>query len=193
MQAIKRIIIVGQGASGKDYFAESLIKQGYKFPISYTTRPPRKNEIDGVNYRFVSEEDFKSLIENDSLYEYVEYPNRGKFSNETWYYGRIKEDFYDGDVMIMTPAGIYQLSNEDRDSSYIIYLNIPEDIRRKRMNKRVDADDTERRLKTDKEDFENFNEYDYVCKNPEFIPSNIQMMIEKGLGFFPKKRNKIEL
>lgn len=187
---IKRIILCGQGASGKDYLGAELVKAGYELPISYTTRPPRENEVDGINYKFVDESKFRSLIDNNEMYEYVEYRNRGKDSNQTWFYGRTKEDFYSGNLMIMTPGGIRQMSDKDRSESYVIFLNIPEDIRRERMDDRVGADDTERRLRTDREDFKDFTDYDYVVSNPKFIPSNIQMLIEKGLGFFPGKRNK---
>lgn len=178
--SIKRIIICGQGGSGKDFLASEFVKTGYKFPISYTTRPARSNETQGVDYNFISVNQFREFIKDDLMYEYVEYPNRGLESNETWYYGRTKRDFYNGNVMIMTPGGINQLSKEDREESFIVVLDIPEKIRKKRLNKRNDSDNTERRLKTDKEDFENFKDFDHKISDSNFYSSNIIMMIEKS-------------
>ena len=188
---IKRVILVGQGASGKDYLASALVEAGYRFPLSNTTRPPRQNEIDGVHYHFCTEEEFKYYIENNMMYEYVLYEKVGKNKDENWYYGRTKESFYDGNIMIMTPAGLDQLSEKDREESFIIYLNIDEEIRRERLNKRDDADDTERRLKTDREDFHEFTNYDHIINNPNFISSNIHMMLERNVRLFPDIQNKM--
>jgi len=189
MSEIKRAIITGQGASGKDHLVEYLIESGYKFPVTYTTRLPRQGEIEGVHYNFTTVKRFKEMIKSDLMYEYVSYENRGKKSNETWYYGRTKEDFYAGNIMIMTPAGLVQLSEQDRKDSFIIFLDINEDIRRERMDKRVDADDTERRLKTDREDFALFENYDYRIDNPNFYSSNVHMLLETTIRLFPEIRN----
>jgi guanylate kinase len=186
MTEIKRVILCGHGASGKDHLAAELIDAGYKFPISYTTRPPREGEIDGVHYRFTTESRFQEMISSDLMYEHVEYKDRGINSDETWYYGRTKQDFPTGNIMIMTPAGLVQLSEQDREESFIIFIDIDEDIRRERMNERIDADDTERRIKTDREDFDAFKNYDYRIDNPKFISSNIHHMLEMALRLFPE-------
>ncbi len=56
----------------------------FAFSVSHTTRKPRNNEVDGVNYYFTSVEEFKKMIEND---EFVEYNLYG--SN---YYGTSKKE-----------------------------------------------------------------------------------------------------
>ena len=189
MNEIKRVILCGHDASGKDHLASDLIQVGFKFPISYTTRPPRKGEIEGVHYRFTTSEHFKEMIAADKMYEHVLYEDRGVNEDEDWYYGRTREDFPTGNLMIMTPAGLVQLSEQDRKESFIIFIDIDEAIRRERMDEREDADDTERRLRTDREDFENFTNYDYKITNPNFISSNIQMMLERNIGLNSTTRN----
>jgi guanylate kinase len=184
MKEVKRVILVGHAASGKTHLAEDLIKTGYQFPLTYTTRPARNGEIDGVHYHFISEDEFKTKISNDEMYEYVVF-------NE-WYYGRTKEDFYAGNLLIMTPAGVSQMTEEDRKSSFIIYLNIDENIRKERLSERNDADSTERRLKADYEDFKDFLDFNYVISNPNFISSNIFMLIER-VGVFPMKQTHNKL
>lgn len=58
----KVIIIIGRSAAGKDTIAK-IISERYQIPIaiSTTTRPMRSNETDGVNYHFVSDDEFDKL------------------------------------------------------------------------------------------------------------------------------------
>jgi len=54
-----------------------------------------------------------------------------------------------------------------------VYLDIPEEIRYKRLSKRSDADSVNRRMSADKKDFEGFTDYDLVITNPSFNPHEI--------------------
>ena len=45
--------------------------QSFKISVSHTTRSPRSNEVDGIDYHFVSREKFQELIENNEFYEYA--------------------------------------------------------------------------------------------------------------------------
>ena len=58
--------------------------QSFKISVSHTTRLPRSNEVDGVDYHFISKEKFKELIENNEFYEYAKI-----FEN---YYGTLKKN-----------------------------------------------------------------------------------------------------
>lgn len=176
---IKRIILTGKAASGKTHLAEQLIELGYKFPITYTTRPIRNEEIDGVHYNFIDVSQFKKMIQDNLMYEWVVFND--------WYYGRTTEDFYAGNLMIMTPAGISQMSEEDLNESYVIYLNINEDIRRERLSKRQDADSIERRISADEKDFKDFNLSNFTVTDPNFTVGSVQLLIDKVL-----KQNNIE-
>ena len=57
--------------------------QSFKISVSHTTRQPRSNEVDGVDYFFVSKDEFKDLIKKNKFYEYAKI-----FEN---YYGTLKE------------------------------------------------------------------------------------------------------
>jgi guanylate kinase len=157
----KRVILCGRAASGKDYLRKLLQEAGLKYQISYTTRPPRQNEIHGIDYFFLSEPTFKEMIDKGEFYEYVVF--------NSWYYGTSKEQFYStGSVFIMTPAGLSHLSDNDRDESLVIYLDMPESIRRVRIAERNDADSVERRIIADNKDFDGFENFDIHIENPEF-------------------------
>ena len=58
--------------------------QNFKISVSHTTRSPRSNEVDGVDYHFVSKKKFEELIEKNKFYEYAKI-----FEN---YYGTLKKD-----------------------------------------------------------------------------------------------------
>ena len=81
----KLIIFSAPSGSGKSTIINYLLKQGLnlQFSISATSRPPRGTEQDGVEYFFLSPEDFKKRIANDEFVEYEEvYPDR--------FYGTLK-------------------------------------------------------------------------------------------------------
>lgn len=173
MNEYKRICLVGEAASGKTWLCEQMIEAGYNFPLSYTTRPQRDSEVNGQHYHFRNRTTFEEMITNNLMYEYVEF--RG------WLYGRTNEDFYNGNLLIMTPAGISQMSEKDLDESFIIYIDIAEDIRRDRLDVRLDSDNVERRLNADFEDFKDFEDFNYRVTNPEFTYAQVQMTIDRFL------------
>ena len=156
----KRIILVGKGGAGKDFLRKTFVDRGFKYATSFTTRPPRPGEVHGLDYNFMEKGDFEKRINMDFWYEYV--PFNG------WYYGTSKVQWRNDDIFIMTPSGLAHLTEEERKESLIVYLDIPAEVRKKRLSTRSDADKIDRRLKADEEDFKNFTDYDIRITNPEF-------------------------
>ena len=66
-------VISGPAGAGKTEIVKKLIEKhpDVKLSVSCTTRAPRPGEVDGVNYHFVSEERFQSLIEEGAFYEWA--------------------------------------------------------------------------------------------------------------------------
>jgi guanylate kinase len=157
----KRIILVGRAASGKDYLRKKLEAQGFRYAVSYTTRPPREGEIDGVDYIFISPTEAQEMIKNDEFYEYVEFNG--------WVYGTSRDQFDEDDVFIMTPTGLSHVDEDSRKKSFVIFIDIDEEIRRERMaNRNMPGDSVDRRIEADRKDFENFTNYDIRITNPGF-------------------------
>jgi guanylate kinase len=69
------IVISGPSGVGKDTVIKRLLELDLKlrYSVSYTTRPPRPGEIDGVDYRFVNREAFERRIREGALLEYATY------------------------------------------------------------------------------------------------------------------------
>lgn len=152
----RKIIIVGKGGSGKDYLKRKFIERGFIPDISFTTRPPREGENNGIDYNFVTEEYFDTL----DLYEKAEFNG--------WKYGTSLNSWRYSDIFIMTPSGISQIKEKDRKNCMVIYLDIPYDIRKERLMKRSDSDTVDRRIEADEKDFKNFKDYDIKITNPYF-------------------------
>jgi guanylate kinase len=73
MSAPGRIIVLtGPSGVGKDTVLRELFKidPGLAYCVSYTTRPPRPGEVDGVSYFFVDEPVFRAMIDRDEFFEW---------------------------------------------------------------------------------------------------------------------------
>jgi guanylate kinase len=160
MTTSSKLLILGKGAAGKDHLCRRFEKRGFTKSISYTTRPIRLNEKDGIDYHFISEEQFKSMSDANAWQEQDCF--RG------WYYGTTKDSFEDNNLFIKTPRVLAAMKPEDRAQCFVIYLNPPKDIIRKRLEYRNDADDVERRIRTDEEAFADFKDYDLMITDPNF-------------------------
>jgi guanylate kinase len=157
---MKRIIIVGKAASGKDHLKEELSKQGYRCDVSITTRPKRALEVDGITYKYVTEIEFEDMIANNLLYDYT------KFNG--WNYGVLRKSWNQSQVFIFTPSNIKKIEHSDRKDCFIVYLCVDQNVRRQRLLHRTDSDNVERRIVADEEDFKNFIDYDMCITNESF-------------------------
>ena len=156
-----KLILLGKAASGKDYLKHKLKSKKFKIGVSHTTRPPRENEKDGVDYNFVSEYEFIEMIGQDKFVEYQ------KFNG--WFYGITKEEFERCDIMILNAEAVDLLSEEYRSRCFVNYIDISIDVRRSRIMERNDPDDDfERRIQADEDQFRNFSNFDCRITNHNF-------------------------
>ncbi len=163
---INRLIaLTGKSASGKTTLAKMLTDNfRYDKVITYTTRPKRENEKNGVDYFFVTEEEFYDMIQNDRFVEYQEY----KVDKETWRYGTEKNELYNNKdaVIIVEVFGLLELKKMDLPM-ISFYIDMDDKERWKRQIDRGD-DILEVALREvrDKTAFSNIKkEVDYVIHN----------------------------
>lgn len=71
LKKYKIIALIGEAGSGKDTLLQNILKKSNELHeiISYTTRPPREGEVDGINYHFLTEEQFKQKINDGEMLE----------------------------------------------------------------------------------------------------------------------------
>lgn len=180
MKKREKVILLGKSGSGKDFLMRRLVDKGLKPGIKWTTRPPRIREIQGVNYNFVSEQIFNQFISNDEFLCHQSFTvtpdNR---EPETWYYGFTKTDFEQSQVIIMTPEEFKSVPDSQRKDCFVVYLDIPREIRQNRlMNRRDKNDSILRRLDADDEDFKSFKDYDLRITDPEFDADDVYDLME---------------
>ena len=153
------IILAGMSASGKDSILNELVKKwNVQRIVSVTTRPMRVNEVDGVDYIFVSDERFKEYIENDELLEYRSYDTYVGGNHETWYYGCIKQELDPHKVyaIVLDMDGAKSfIDYYGKDKCFVVYVYADDNLREKRARTRGSFDKIEwdRRLKDDQEKF----------------------------------------
>ena len=138
--------------------------QSFKISVSHTTRLPRSNEVDGVDYHFVSHQKFELLIKEKKFYEYAKI-----FEN---YYGTLKKNV---DKTILTNdiifdidwQGTKQLSKFKNLNLLKIFLTTDKAELKKRLvnrNQNTKAE-IEKRFNSFEEDIKHWNDYDYVVIN----------------------------
>lgn len=129
-------VLIGKSASGKDTIFKELLKHSFEPIVTFTTRPKREGETDGVEYNFVSEKDFKDL----DLLEKREY-NTAK---GIWYYGMPKVDVDKNYAVILDINGANKLIDYyGKDKILPAYLACPLSVREKRAMQRGSFDKEE--------------------------------------------------
>ena len=186
------VILSSPSGAGKTTITKK-IQQKYrtfKISVSHTTRKPRSNEVDGVDYHFVSHEKFKKFIDEGKFYEYAKI-----FDN---FYGTSKESVDEtikkNDIIFdIDWQGTKQLSKFKNLKLIKIYLIPPnKDELKQRLIKRNQnsPQEVEKRFKAFDEDIKHWEDYDYVIinKNLENCYKQIENIIsinkKKSINFF---------
>lgn len=159
------IVLTGKSASGKTTLAKMLTNNfKYDKVVTYTTRPKRDGENNGIDYFFVNNKEFDDMIKNDRFIEYQEY----KVDKETWRYGTERNELYKHKdaVIIVEVNGLRELKCMDLPM-ISFYIKMDDKERWKRQIDRGD-DILEIALREvrDKTAFSNIEkEVDYVVTN----------------------------
>ena len=173
------VILSSPSGAGKTTIAKKIQQkyQTFKISVSHTTRKPRPNEIDGVDYYFISHEKFEKLISEDKFYEYAKI-----FDN---YYGTSKETV---DQMIKKNdiifdidwQGTQQLSKYKNLKLIKIYLIPPnkDELKQRLIKRNQDSpQEVERRFKAYDNDIRHWKDYDHIIINDNL--ENCYKQIEK--------------
>ena len=161
------VILSSPSGAGKTTITKKIQQkyQSFKISVSHTTRKPRPNEIDGVDYYFISHEKFKKFIDEGKFYEYAKI-----FDN---FYGTLKESV---DLMIKKNdiifdidwQGTKQLSKFKNLKLIKIYLIPPskEELKKRLIKRNQDSpQEVDRRFKAYDKDIQHWEDYDYIIIN----------------------------
>tara|TARA_B100000575_G_C23127748_1_gene653657 strand:+ start:593 stop:1192 length:600 start_codon:yes stop_codon:yes gene_type:complete len=175
------VVLSSPSGVGKTTLTKKLQQKykNFKISVSYTTRPPRSNEINGIDYNFVTKKRFEELIEQKQFYEYAKI-----FDN---YYGTLKKDvdkiLKNNDILFdIDWQGTKQLSNFKNLNLLKLYLitDNKEELKNRLLKRDQNTEEeVEKRYKSFDEDVKHWNDYDYVIinKNLETCFTQIQSII----------------
>lgn len=165
------IILSSPSGAGKSTLSKRLMAwdPSMSFSVSSTTRPPRKGEVNGVDYYFETKDDFANLVENDQMLEYAEV-----FENS---YGSPK-----GPVEAAIDAGRDVLFDIDwqggqqvrasslKDHVLSIFILPPSiiELERRLRTRGQDSDEViAKRMEKSRDEISHWVEYDYVLINDD--------------------------
>lgn len=183
------IILSGPSGAGKGTIYKELLKQddNLRVSISMTTRSPRDGEVDGVDYYFVTEEEFKKEIEKGSFLEYA-------FVHGN-YYGtpknKVQADLDNGyDVILeIDIQGALKVKENHQDGIFVFIM--PPSMRelRDRLVRRG-TESKEKiidRFKTAYKEINEMSKYNYVVINDE-----VQLAVKKVQAIMLAERCRVD-
>jgi guanylate kinase len=161
------VILSSPSGVGKTTLTKKIQQKysSFKISVSHTTRAPRSNEVDGVDYHFVSKKKFEELIKNNQFYEYAKI-----FDN---YYGTLKKNvdqtILSNDIIFdIDWQGTKQLSkfkNLNLVKIFLIADNKNELKKRLVKRNQNSIEEVEKRFNSFDEDIKHWKDYDYIVIN----------------------------
>lgn len=176
------LLLLGKTASGKDTIRKVLLNRGMKPLISYTTRPPRDDEKNGVDYFFVDDNTFDAL---SSMFLCI---TEKENNDKTYRYGMPVPNDSDNTVAIVSPEELRYIKMLGRTDITSVYLLCDEGTIWNRLRLRGDDSvEARKRLNDDDERFRDLIEQvDYGIRNQRKV-ENVADMIYRIYYFLEGK------
>ena len=180
------VVLSSPSGAGKTTLVQKIAQENnFKISISYTTRKPRTNEVNGNDYFFISKDEFKNLINNQEFLEYAKV-----FQN---YYGSSRSQVFEklnkGENVIFDIdwQGTEQIKKQKLNYKIITFFILPpsksELFKRLKNRDMKDKNIVEDRMKQFNEDIEHWENYDFVVINDD-----LQKCYEEIIRFINKKK-----
>ena len=163
-------IISAPSGCGKTSLVEALIEKAKNLcvSVSHTTRPPRPDEIDGINYYFISISEFEEMIKTKAFVEHaMVFDNHYGSSSKL-----IKEKLDEGvDVILEIDwQGARQVKKNMPNAISIFILPPSKKALLTRLQQRAQDNDTtiKKRMSDAQNQMQHFKEFDYLVINDDF-------------------------
>ena len=162
------VILSSPSGAGKTTLVNLLSKKNnFNISISHTTRKPRLNEVDGKDYHFVKENEFKRLIKNEEFLEYAKVFDNFYGTTRTPVVANLEDN--KNVIFDIDWQGADQIKNKKLDYKLITFFILPpsKDVLFERLSKRHASDKliAEERMKQFERDVLHWINYDYVVIN----------------------------
>ena len=182
-------VLSSPSGAGKTTLTKKIAENNKNFTISisHTTRKPRPNEINGRDYKFVSEQEFNTLVKENNFFEYANI-----FDN---YYGTLKKPVLEllslgRDVLFDIDWQGTQQLKRIKSLSLVTFFILPPNIQalKKRLLNRHKGQEEliEKRMHNFNEETSHWNEYNYV-----FVNDDLDTCYEKILNVIKSEKRGI--
>ena len=182
-------VLSSPSGAGKTTLTKKIAENNKNFTISisHTTRKPRPNEINGRDYKFVSEQEFNTLVKENNFFEYANI-----FDN---YYGTLKKPVLEllslgRDVLFDIDWQGTQQLKRIKSLSLVTFFILPPNIQalKKRLLNRHKGQEEliEKRMDNFNEETSHWNEYNYV-----FVNDDLDTCYEKILNVIKSEKRGI--
>ena len=182
-------VLSSPSGAGKTTLAKKIAENNKNFTISisHTTRKPRPNEINGKDYKFVSMQEFNTLVKENNFFEYANI-----FDN---YYGTLKQPVLEllslgRDVLFDIDWQGTQQLKKIKNLSLVTFFILPPNIQvlKKRLLNRHKGQEEliEKRMHNFNEETSHWNEYNYV-----FVNDDLDTCYEKILNVIKSEKRGI--
>lgn len=175
----KLFVISGSSGVGKGTVLKSFLNKNPNFmlSISCTTRAPRKGEVDGVNYFFLSKDEFQNCIDNDKFLEWAEFAGN-RYGTKKKYIKQCLEEGKDIILEIDT-QGALQVKKQMPEAVLIFICPPSLETLENRLRGRHTEDEAtiQKRMQEVKTELERAEKFDYKVINDDL--SNAVAELEK--------------
>ncbi|WP_278411761.1 guanylate kinase [Stutzerimonas kunmingensis] len=170
-------IVSAPSGAGKTSLVKALVdaQPQVRVSVSHTTRPMRPGEVDGVNYHFVSREDFLARLERNEFLEHAEVFGNLYGTSQRWLEDTLAEGF---DLILEIDwQGAQQVRRLMPQAKSIFILPPTQEALRQRLNNRgQDSDEIiDKRMREAVSEMSHYVEYDYLVINDDFAHALIDL------------------
>jgi guanylate kinase len=163
-------VVAAPSGAGKTTLVDALLERepGIRLSVSYTTRPPREGEIDGVHYHFVDERRFEELNAAGEFLEHARVHGNWYATSATWL--RTQMELGHDVLLEIDWQGAAQVRRLIPGAVHVFILPPSMALLRERLERRGKdaAEIIARRLEAAREEIRHCGEFDYVIINQDF-------------------------
>jgi len=172
------IVLSGPSGAGKSTVIGQVLRErpDIYFSVSFTTRSPRAGERNGVNYHFVSREEFEAMAARDEFLEYARYVDH--------YYGtsqKLVQEKLDAGTDVLLDIEVQGAAKvrEKRPDAAFIFLCPPslEELSRRLRGRKTDSEEViAGRLQRAREEYKQIPGYDYLVINDQVARASEELL-----------------
>ena len=184
------IVVSGPSGAGKDTVCNRVIEEmkDTKISISMTSREPRGKEVDGVEYYFVSKEEFEERIKNNEFLEYAVVHNNQYYGTPK---GKIEEDLSKGKnvILVIDIQGALKVKETVPEALFIFIMPPSMEELKDRLIKRQTESKKKilERFKTAYNEINEYTKYNYVVVNDK-----VDKAVEKVKSIITAERCRVD-